>query len=80
MIISERNIALANELVQLVQEHTETVSDGEGVAISMLWLFFTQHAHFEGLDVMELARHQFEDFLLNGHACLAIKPPASATH
>jgi hypothetical protein len=63
MRLSESNFALANELRKVVQERTETVSDGQGVALFLLWGFLADHARIQGLDIKQLARGQMEAFL-----------------
>lgn len=63
MRLSEENFKLANELRKIVQEKTETISDGQGVALFLLWSFLEDHARIQGLDVNELARGQMESFI-----------------
>lgn len=63
MRLSESNLELANELRKVVQERTETISDGEGVALFLLWGFLDDHARIQGLDISSLARGQLESFL-----------------
>lgn len=63
MRLSEANLELADELRKLVQEKTETISDGEGVALFLLWGFLSDHARIQGLDIGELARGQMESFI-----------------
>ncbi|HEY0845049.1 MAG TPA: hypothetical protein VGE12_06755 [Noviherbaspirillum sp.] len=63
MRLSESNLELANELRKLVQEKTETISDGEGVALFLLWGFLADHARIQGLDIDQLARGQMEAFI-----------------
>lgn len=63
MRLSEANFELANELRKVVQEKTETISDGEGVALFLLWGFLADHARIQGLDLNELARDQMESFI-----------------
>lgn len=63
MRLSEANLDLANELRKLVQEKTETISDGEGVALFLLWGFLNDHARIQGLNVDELARGQLDSFI-----------------
>lgn len=63
MRLSESNLELANELRKVVQERTETISDGEGVALFLLWGFLDDHARIQGLDINSLARGQLESFL-----------------
>ncbi|HZW13156.1 MAG TPA: hypothetical protein VFF81_08200 [Noviherbaspirillum sp.] len=63
MRLSEANFELANELRKLVQEKTETISDGEGVALFLLWGFLEDHARIQGLDISQLARGQMESFI-----------------
>lgn len=63
MRLSEENFKLANELREIVQDKTETISDGQGVALFLLWGFLEDHARIQGLDVSELARGQMESFI-----------------
>jgi hypothetical protein len=63
MRLSEENFKLANELREIVQDKTETISDGQGVALFLLWGFLEDHARIQGLDVNELARGQMESFI-----------------
>lgn len=63
MIISPRNTALSNEFRKIVMERTECISDGEGVAMALLWGFLLDHARAHDLDVANLARDQLEDFI-----------------
>lgn len=63
MRLSEANLELANELRKVVQEKTETISDGEGVALFLLWGFLSDHARIQGLDINNLARGQLESFI-----------------
>lgn len=63
MRLSEENFKLANELRKIVQDKTETISDGQGVALFLLWGFLEDHARIQGLDVSELARGQMESFI-----------------
>lgn len=63
MRLSEENFNLANELRAIVQDKTETISDGQGVALFLLWGFLEDHARIQGLDVSELARGQMESFI-----------------
>ncbi len=63
MKLSEANLALASELRAIVQQKTETISDGEGVAMFLLWTFLTDHAKIQDLDINTLAREQLEAFI-----------------
>lgn len=63
MRLSEKNLELANELRSLVQDRTETVSDGEGVAMFLLWGFLADHARIQNVDINSLARGQLEAFI-----------------
>ena len=63
MKLSAENFALASELRAVVQQKTETVSDGQGVAMFLLWTFLTDHARIQDLDVNTLAREQLEAFI-----------------
>ena len=63
MKLSEEHWRLANELRAIVQEKTETISDGEGVAMFLLWTFLTDHANIQELDINTLAREQLEAFI-----------------
>jgi hypothetical protein len=63
MKLSEENWALANELREVVQQRTETISDGEGVAMFLLWSFLADHAKIQNLDVNKLSRDQLESFI-----------------
>lgn len=63
MQVSAELLDLANELRVMVQNKTETVSQGEGVAMFLLWTFFMDHATIEGVDVSDLARHQVNAFI-----------------
>ncbi len=63
MNIDQSIVQLANDLRAEVQAQTETVSDGEGVAMVLLWTFLMDHARVHNLDVNELARGQLEAFI-----------------
>jgi hypothetical protein len=63
MKLSEEHLALANELRAVVQQKTETISDGEGVAMFLLWTFLMDHANIQDLDINTLAREQLEAFI-----------------
>ena len=63
MKLSEGALALATELRAIVQQKTETISDGEGVAMFLLWSFLTDHAKIQDLDINALAREQLEAFI-----------------
>lgn len=63
MKLSEQHLALANELRAVVQQKTETISDGEGVAMFLLWSFLTDHANIQELNINNLAREQLEAFI-----------------
>jgi hypothetical protein len=63
MILNDSVLALANELRLTVQERTETVSEGEGVAMLMLYAFLADHARQFGLDLRELTLGQVGAFL-----------------
>jgi len=63
MRLSKENTELANVLREYIQKNTKTVSDGEGVAIVLLWSFFMDHARIHGLDVTKLAREQIDHFI-----------------
>jgi hypothetical protein len=63
MIISDPNNAIANELRKLIHKQTDTVSDGQGIAMMLLWSFFMDHAIIHELDIEDLARTQLEAFI-----------------
>jgi hypothetical protein len=63
MKLSEQHLALANELRAVVQQKTETISDGEGVAMFLLWSFLTDHANIQELNINTLAREQLDAFI-----------------
>jgi hypothetical protein len=63
MIVNDDNVDLANELRDQIHSRTATMSDGEGVAMVLLWGFLTDHAGCEGIDIEELARSQLEAFI-----------------
>lgn len=63
MNISDKHAAIANELRKQIQRKTETVSDGEGVAMILLWGFLMDHAKCHAIDVNQLAREQLEAFI-----------------
>jgi hypothetical protein len=63
MRISDENTAIANELRKKIHDRTDTVSDGQGVAMVLLWTFLLDHAKYQQLDVEELARTQLEAFI-----------------
>jgi hypothetical protein len=63
MRLTEENWKLANELRTMVQQKTETISDGEGVAMFLLWTFLLDHANIQGLDINTLGREQLEAFI-----------------
>ena len=78
MRLSEQNLAVANELRKLVQEKTDTISDGEGVAMYLLWGFLMDHAKIQGLDINTLARGQLESFISSAGSSL--KTPDGDQH
>lgn len=63
MKLSQEHFELANELRAVVQQKTETISDGEGVAMFLLWSFLGDHARIQSLDIDKLAREQLEAFI-----------------
>lgn len=63
MIISPKSVTLANHMRQIIQSLTDTVSDGEGVAMVVLWSFYMDHARLQGMDIEALARDQLEGFI-----------------
>lgn len=63
MRLSQENLDIANELRKVVQEKTATISDGEGVAMFLLWGFLKDHARIQGIDLNTLARAQLESFI-----------------
>jgi hypothetical protein len=63
MRITEQNMAIANDLCKQIQDCTETIGDGEGAAMVLLWRFLADHAKCYGLDVSTLAREQLEAFI-----------------
>lgn len=64
MRISERNLRLANKLRDDVRKKTEVISDGEGVAMALLWGFLMEHAQCEGVNLEQLAREQLEAWIV----------------
>lgn len=72
MKLSQEHWTLAQELRALVQQKTETISDGEGVAMFLLWSFLADHAKIQNLDVNALAREQLDAFI--GYAADSMKP------
>lgn len=72
MKVSTKHAAIANDLRKLIQQQTETVSDGEGVAMILLWGFLLDHAECHGIDVSQLAREQLEAFIPYAEANLNI--------
>lgn len=74
MRLSEQNLELANELRQIVQEKTETISDGEGVAMFLLWGFLMDHVKVQGNDINDLARAQLESFIAYANDNLGTTP------
>jgi hypothetical protein len=73
--ITNKNIEIANQLVDLVRQNTKTVSDGEGVAIVMLWSFLNDHADCHGLEIEQLARDQIEAFIKFARENLGVMRP-----
>lgn len=63
MLINEKNVEIANRLRVELQSITETVSDGEGVVMVLLWSFFLDHAKCDDIDIEELAQHQVQAFI-----------------
>ena len=63
MRFNAKNAAIANRLRQIIIQETHLISDGEAVAITVLWSFFVDHAEAQGLKVEELAREQLEAFI-----------------
>jgi hypothetical protein len=65
MKLSQENLDIANELRKTVQARTETISDGEGVAMFLLWGFLKDHAKIQSIEINALARAQLESFISN---------------
>lgn len=65
MNITQDIVELANELRVKIQAETETISDGEGVAMVLFWTFLMDHARYHDMDVNALARDQLEAFIAN---------------
>jgi hypothetical protein len=63
MRISDKNTAIANDLRKQIHQKTDEISDGEGVAMVLLWSFLLDHARIHNLDVAGLAREQLEAFI-----------------
>ena len=72
MKVSTTHAAIANDLRKVIQATTETISDGEGVAMILLWGFLLDHAECHGIDVSQLARDQIEAFIPYAEANLNI--------
>lgn len=56
-------MSLANKYLIEIRKNTETVSEGEGVSMLLLWAFLMDHAECKGMDVEELAHHQLKKFI-----------------
>jgi len=63
MKLSAKHSKIANRLRQQIQRETETIDDGEGVAMIVLWSFLLDHARVMNLDVETLAREQLDSFI-----------------
>lgn len=63
MRFNAKNTALANQVRAFIMKRTEVISDGEAIAMCVLWSFLVDHAEAQGLKVEELAREQLEAFI-----------------
>ncbi|MES1987598.1 MAG: hypothetical protein V4440_06125 [Pseudomonadota bacterium] len=63
MHITPEIVSISNEIRALIQKKTETISDGEGVAMLLLWGFFCDHARTMDMNLLDLARDQLEAFI-----------------
>lgn len=63
MKFNDRNTALANRLRELVQRETETIGDGQAVAIAMFWSFVVDEAENRSADPEKLSRAHLESFI-----------------
>jgi hypothetical protein len=63
MKLSTKHSKIANRIRQQIQRETETIDDGEGVAMILLWSFLSDHARVMELDVEQLAREQLDSFM-----------------
>lgn len=63
MNITDENVEIANELRTIIQERTETISDGEGVTMVLLWTFFIDHAAAMDMNIEGLAKDQMAAFI-----------------
>jgi hypothetical protein len=64
MEITERTTAIANDIRAAIQDVTKTISEGEGVAMFLLWTFYMEHVEREeNVEIEELARYQLEEFM-----------------
>lgn len=63
MRISDKNVAIANDLRKIIHARTDIISDGEGVAMVLLWTFLADHARCHNIDIADLARDQLEAFI-----------------
>lgn len=64
MRISTQNTTIANQMRKMIHDQTDTISDGEGIAMILLWGFLSDHATAHGFDVSDLARDQLEAFIM----------------
>lgn len=60
--MNQKNVELANELRLVIQKRTDEIDDGEAVAAILLWSFLEDHARAHGMNVGELAEHQWAAF------------------
>ena len=63
MVISDDIIVIANRLRNEIMQETTTVSQGQGVAMILLWSFFLDQARIQNVDKENLARDQLDAFI-----------------
>ena len=54
---------LSNDLRERVQRKTETIDDGESVAMALLWGFICDHAECHGMEPGQLLKDQVDSFV-----------------
>lgn len=63
MKFNDRNTTIALRLREIIQRETETVGDGQGIAMALLWSFIVDDAENRSVDPEGLARRALEGFI-----------------
>lgn len=63
MKITPSSGEIVNKYLKMIREDTETISEGQGVAVLLYWAMILEHATCEDIEPFDLARHQLNSFL-----------------